>query len=83
MEPGMTIYEERWFEEWPNPIPEGWIYAGTDDEFGILDRFMVPIKPAAKITVYSDTEWVNQWSPMRPRHDMPEGHYLLIEDNDA
>ena len=25
---------------------EGWIFAGTDDEFGILDRWMVPVEPS-------------------------------------
>lgn len=46
----MMLYREVLVEEWPNPIPEGWVYAGTDDEFGVLDRFMVPIGPGLFVT---------------------------------
>jgi hypothetical protein len=37
------LYREHFTEDWPKPIPDGWIYAGEDDEFGVLSRFMVPV----------------------------------------
>lgn len=40
----MTLYREHYTEDRPNPVPEGWVWAGTDDEFGVLDRWMVPVE---------------------------------------
>ena len=40
-----TLYREHFTDENEVEIgKEGWIYAGTDDEFGVLDRWMVPVK---------------------------------------
>ena len=35
-----------------------------------------PVEPVGEVKVYSDTEWVNRWSPPRP--SVPEGRYLLV-----
>ena len=42
----MTLYKPTYYgedDDWPVPIPDGWIYGGTADEFGLIEQWMVPI----------------------------------------
>lgn len=36
------------------------------------------IEPAGTVAIAEDAEWVKQWSPRYPRHQIPEGRYHLI-----
>ena len=74
-----TLYREHWTEsgEFPDPIPDGWIYAGHDNEFGVLTRWMVPVEPDKVVT----TRYENMFGPCDfiDRIDVAEpGTYAII-----
>ena len=51
-----TLYREHFTDETEVELgKEGWIFAGTDDEFGIVDRWMVPVERCE----HADPEYPN------------------------
>ena len=48
------LFDEN--DDWPVPIPDNWIYGGTADEFGLIERWMVPVESCKQEIWMSDPQ---------------------------